>query len=111
MEFLGQIIPGTNIPESLGFEVVDVVKEPVSQLELLELGDPFPILQPVAKHATGTNLNLFPQVANLPEVKSFVMEHYFGGLDVRPTFYAIRETMNTSDLVMWWLIEGVQGIK
>ncbi|MBT6103448.1 MAG: hypothetical protein HOH62_06050 [Verrucomicrobia bacterium] len=111
VEFLGQIMPGTNIPESLGFEVVDVVKEPVSQLELVELGDPFPILQPVAKHAAGTNLNLFPQVANLPEGKSFVMEHYFGGLDVRPTFYAIRETMNTSDLIMWWLIEGVQGIK
>ena len=54
VEFLGQIMPGTNIPESLGFEVVDVVKEPVSQLELVERGDPFPILQPEAKHAAGT---------------------------------------------------------
>ena len=41
----------------------------------------------------------------------YVYEHHGIKDNVRPTFYGIRETINDSELILWWMYKGRQGIK
>jgi hypothetical protein len=111
MDLLGSTIPGTQIHQSLGFEIVDVIKRPNLEKQRVELGDEFPVLQPVAEVGKGVNLNLFPVVANFPNGNEFIYQHYGMSKNQRATYYAVRKTLNQNDLILWWMVEGLQGIK
>ena len=76
MDLLGSPIPGTEIQQSLGFEIVDVIKRPNLEEKRVELGVEFQVLQPVAEVGEGVNLNLFPVVANFPNGNEFIYQHY-----------------------------------
>ena len=115
VELLGTNKPGENIPQSLDHEIVDVIKQPNLQRERVELGDPFPILEPLDNKdelkEAGINLNLFPQFSSSSGGRNYVYQHFGANSDRRSTFYAVKETINDTELILWWLIEGKQGIK
>ncbi len=102
MELLGTPNELTQIPEHLGYEIVDVVKSPVMETHAkIELGESLPIL------VTGPdNLELLPRVANLPEGDAFIHRHYASS-ESQPTFYAKKKTINRNDLIH--LVDGGGG--
>jgi hypothetical protein len=110
VEFLGSPDSLTGIPEYLGFEVVDIVKQPTPVDESVELGDPLPVLlDPIE------SLAMTPRLVNAVSGDVFVYRH-FGALDPNSAgdlsqsiLYARRETVNVNDLLVWWLETGVQG--
>ncbi|MDA7627077.1 hypothetical protein N8843_00425 [Verrucomicrobia bacterium] len=105
MELLGTPNELTQIPEHLGYEIVDVVKSPVMETHAkIELGESLPILV-----TEPNNLELLPRVANLPEGDAFIHRHYASSKS-QPTFYAKKKTINRNDVILWWMEEGEQGI-
>ncbi len=111
VEFLGNMVPGKNFRKSLGFEIVDVKEISSMERAEVELGEPFPVLTSVGQHAEGSNLSLFPKIANTLSGNNFVKRQFSGVNHEGATFYAIQRTFNPNDLIMWWMVEGVQGIK
>ena len=111
VELLGSPDPATGIDTVLGYEIVDVIKSPKLETKKVELGDQFPVLNPIEDVGVGLDLNLIPVVANLPGGKDFIYEHFARTESDRPAYYAIKETQNDTDLLVWWLIEGNQGIR
>ena len=105
MELLGTPNELTQIPEHLGYEIVDVVKSPVMETHAtIELGESLPILV-----SRPDNLELVPRVANLPEGDAFIHRHYASS-ESQATFYAKKKTINRNDMILWWMEEGEQGI-
>jgi hypothetical protein len=86
----------------LGFEIIDVLKFPVPENITVELGE---IITP----GNGAS-DLLAKAADQVSMSEFYHEHYVTGVDV-PTIYAIRETINANDLLLYWLIEGVEGVR
>ena len=111
VELLGTKKAGAKWKQSLGFEIVDVIKDPTLQIESVELGEPFPVLQAIGKANISQNPNLFPTFSSTTGGRDFVNLHYGSNPSSRATFYAVKETKNDSDLMLWWLAEGLQGIK
>ena len=111
LELLGPINPVTGKSTALGFEIVDVVKHPKLERAYVELGDELPVLEPIVDVGAIENLSLIPYVSNLPEGKDYVYENFDRKEADKPTLHAIKETKNATDLIIWWLIEGNQGIR
>ncbi len=86
----------------LGFEVIDVLKFPVPENLIVELGEEI-------TPGNGAS-DLLAKAADQVSMSEFYHEHYVTGVDT-PTIYAIRETINANDLLLYWLIEGVEGIR
>ncbi|MGK0238287.1 MAG: hypothetical protein ACI92G_001752 [Candidatus Pelagisphaera sp.] len=118
LEYLGTANPETGIPEHLGFEVVDIIKRATPKDETTELGEPLPVeTTEVVVDGSVVTERLAPQLANLQEGDKFVFRHVTSAdagsaSDLtNAVLYARRETVNVNDLVIWWLEEGVQGIR
>lgn len=91
--------------EFLGFEIVDVRREPAPAEVTVELGEvltPFP-------EGTEEDSDLWPEpILSLGE--TFVYQHGVSGSD-RPAYYAARATVNRNDLQVHWMEEGVAGLR
>ncbi|HKX63195.1 MAG TPA: hypothetical protein VJS65_15145, partial [Verrucomicrobiae bacterium] len=104
MELLGDVRgPGTR--QHLGFEIVDVVRQPAPHDITIELGEKltgYPGGRP-------SDAGLFPEPL-FQFGQDFVFQHSPSG-SPRPTYYATRETRNQNDLQVHWLEEGLEGLK
>jgi hypothetical protein len=89
----------------LGFEIVDVVRQPNPADVTTELGEPLTAHQ----NDIPDDSDLFPEPVT--EVgRTFTYRHTVSGTD-RPIYYATRETANVNDLPVHWLETGLQGLR
>ncbi len=104
MELLGDF-RGAGTRQHLGFEIVDVVRQPAPSDVTVELGEP------LTAYPGGIpgDAELFPEPLFFVG-ESFAYQHNPGGR-VRPDFYATRETRNQNDLQVHWLEEGLEGLR
>jgi hypothetical protein len=104
VEYLGSISAANPLPEHLGFEVVDVARGPQVETSTAELGER---IAPLFRASDA--LELTPMVANSPEGEEFMLQDFSagGGISV---LYAVKETRNPNDFVLWWLEPGEQGV-
>lgn len=104
VELLGDPRPDGVSREFLGFEIVDVIKQPNPSDVITELGDRLTAYQ----DGLPDDANLFPEP--LQQVnQNFAYRHSVGGTG-RFNYYAVRETANQNDFQMHWLEEGSQGL-
>ncbi|MBL9129041.1 MAG: hypothetical protein JNL97_15435, partial [Verrucomicrobiales bacterium] len=107
LEFLGASTSDGSRLEHLGFEIVDVVREPVPFDMTAELGDritAFPGGVP-----SDVELDLEP-VAVQDVRTQFAYRQIRPGTE-RTDFFAVRETRNQNDLLIHWLEEGAAGLR
>ncbi|MDB4796831.1 hypothetical protein OAG77_01390, partial [bacterium] len=105
MEILGDVVSvdgDTTIREHLGFEVLDVTKYPSPDDRTVELGELIT--------SGDADSGLFPKAVDPLTSSSFFYQQSIEGVEI-PSFYATRETENSNDLLIHWLIEGVEGIR
>jgi hypothetical protein len=104
VELLGDV-RGPNARQHLGFEIVDVIRQPAANDVTIELGEK---LTAYPDNTPGDDA-LFPEPLLLVG-QTFTFRHTPGG-STRPNFYANRETQNQNDLQVHWLEEGLEGLK
>ncbi len=104
VELLGDVQPNHN-RQHLGFEIVDVIRQPSPEDVTIELGEP------LTAYAGGVpgDAALFPEPV-LQVEQAFTFQFSPNG-SRRPTLYAIRETVNQNDVLVHWLEEGLQGLR
>ncbi len=103
VEFLGDASPDGRTREHLGYEIVDVIKQPVANDMTVELGER--LVPPPPESAD----ELFAEpVVSLDS--TFVYRHNVAATG-RRDLYATRETTNPNDCLVHWLEAGVAGIK
>jgi len=108
MELLGDVtgldVTGLNTRQHLGFEIVDVIRQPAPNDVTIELGEK------LTAYPDGTpdDADLFPEPLFVIG-QSFTFQHNPSG-STRPTYYAVRETANQNDLQVHWLEEGLEGL-
>lgn len=104
VELLGDV-RSANTRQHLGFEIVDVIRQPTPNDVTVELGEK------LTAYAGGTpsDAGLFPEPLLLVG-QSYTFQHNPGG-STRPTYYATRETRNQNDLQVHWLEEGLEGLR
>ena len=100
MELLGDVT-GLNTRQHLGFEIVDVVRQPAPNDVTIELGEKLTAYP----DGTPSDFDLFPEPLILVG-QSFTFQHNAGG-STRPTFYATRETANQNDPCPGWRHETI----
>ena len=104
MELLGDVRTGNN-RQHLGFEIVDVIRQPAPNDVTIDLGEVLTAYPPGGL----SDADLFPEP--LQQLgQSFTFQHNPGG-SPRSTYYAVRETVNLNDLQFHWLEDGLQGLK
>jgi subtilisin-like proprotein convertase family protein len=103
VEFLGDASPDGRTREHLGFELVDVVKQPVMSDITVELGER--LVPPAPESAD----ELFAQPITTLDAL-FVYRHT-QPVSGRLNLYAVRQTTSPNDSLVHWLEEGVAGIK
>ncbi|MCC6233163.1 MAG: hypothetical protein IT580_11005 [Verrucomicrobiales bacterium] len=90
--------------EALGFEIVDVFREPAPEDVTVDIGERIPA------YADGRpDLDLTPEAVQ-DVARQFAYRKVRAGTDDWE-FIATRETENANDLLMHWLEEGVAGIR
>ncbi len=93
---------GTHVP--LGFEVVDVLQQPVPRDVRVELGER--VVPPDAESPEDMDPEPLAQPGGLPF--AFM---YNTGSGKRTAYYATRETQNLNDYLVYWMESGVAGIR
>lgn len=106
VELLGDTRPDGRTKQHLGFEIVDVIKQPNPAEVTVELGDPLRAF---------ANLNqddraLFPEPIIRVGTETFTYQQTIAGTD-RPRFLATRETVNQNDVLFHWMQKGVENIR
>ena len=105
MEILGDVVSTdgtTTVREHLGFEILEVTKYPTPDDLTVELGEVIT--------SGDSDSGLFPKAVDALTSSSFYYQQVLEGVEI-PIFYATRETENANDLLIHWLIEGVEGIR
>ncbi len=104
MEILGDV-RGANTRQHLGFEIIDVIRQPAANDVTIELGEK------LTAYPGGVpgDAQLFPEPL-LFVGQNFTFQHNPAG-NTKPNYYAIRETINQNDLQVHWLEEGLEGLK
>ena len=103
VEFLGDSRPDGRTREHLGYEIVDVVKQPVAADIHVELGER--LVPPAPESAD----DLYAEPV-LTMDSLFVYRHTQAATG-RLNLYATRETTSPNDSLVHWLEAGVAGIK
>ncbi|MBM3880723.1 MAG: hypothetical protein FJ387_13575 [Verrucomicrobia bacterium] len=103
IELLGNPQGSSETSPHLGFEIVDVFKQPTPTDVTIELGERLTPPPP------GDLIALDPEPIDQGGA-SFAYQHRIEG-SPRPEYYATRETVNLNDYLVHWLEEGVQGLK
>lgn len=103
-ELLGDVQPNRS-RQHLGFEIVDVIRQPNPEDVTVELGEQLTGYQ----NGVPGDAGLFPEPV-LQVGQAFTFQFSPSG-SPRPVFYAIRETANQNDVLVHWLEEGLQGLR
>lgn len=104
VELLGDARSDGQSREQLGFEIVDVLKQPTPLDVSIDLGER--ILPP----APGSVDHLFPEPIVQGSMLPFAYQQNVpGSEDIR--LYAIRETLNVNDYLVHWMETGEVGLK
>ena len=103
VELLGDARPGTETRVPLGFEIVDVIQQPVPLEQTCELGER--LLPPEG----GSLADLRPEEIQQGPGLPFNYVHFSPG-SMLPQLYASRVTQNPNDCLVHWLETGVQEI-
>ena len=106
VELLGDTRPDGRTKQHLGFEIVDVIKQPNPAEVTTELGEQLRAFADPAQNDSA----LFPDPILRFGTDSFTYEQAIVGTD-RRRFFALRETVNQNDVLFHWLQEGVQNIR
>ena len=104
MEILGDVVStdgAVTVREHLGFEILEVNKYPTAGNLTAELGE---LITPGVEDSP-----LVPVAVDPLSSRAFFYEHSVEGVGFG-AFYAVRETENANDLLIHWLLEGVEGI-
>ncbi len=104
VELLGDVRSGT-AREHLGFEILDVSRQPAPDDVTVELGERLTSYQDNAPD----DEDLFPEPL-LQTGQGFTFRFNPNG-SVKPVFYANRETVNQNDLQVHWMQEGLAGLR
>lgn len=103
MELLGDIT-GPNTRRHLGFEIVDVFKQPRANELVAELGDR---IMPYADGNHDLDLSAAPLLDSVST--SFL---YRQPIDAeRSDYFAVKETVNPNDALVHWLEPGIEGLR
>ncbi|MBI4660165.1 MAG: hypothetical protein HY735_15100, partial [Verrucomicrobia bacterium] len=105
LELLGDEREDRQTRVHLGFEIVDVVRQPNPSDVTVHLGEPLTAYP----DGSPNDSDLFPDPV-LQIGRSFTYRHTISGTD-RPVYYATRETRNINDLPVHWLETGLQGLR
>ena len=105
LELLGDLREDKVSRQHLGFEIVDVTREPTPHDVAVELGERLTAFE----GGNPDDSDLFPEPIPNP-AQSFAYQHNINGTE-RVEFYAARETANLNDLQVHWMEEGLAGLK
>ncbi|MCX7867398.1 MAG: hypothetical protein N2438_09770, partial [Limisphaera sp.] len=105
VELLGETEPGGRTRRPLGFEIVDVIREPNPADVTAELGEPLTAYPP---EEARDDSQLYPELVRGSE--SFVYQH-FPTDGPRPIVFATRETRNRNDVQVHWTETGLEGLR
>ncbi|MBC8003340.1 MAG: hypothetical protein H7X97_12205, partial [Opitutaceae bacterium] len=105
LELLGDVREDGVTRRHLGFEVVDVVRQPNPKDVTTELGDRLTAY----KNGDPDDSHLFPEPIQVVG-STFAYRHNINGSE-RVEYFATRETRNLNDLQVHWLEEGIEGLK
>lgn len=104
VELLGDVRSGT-AREHLGFEIVDITREPAAEDVTVELGERLTAYQ---DNSPGDD-DLYPEPVGTAG-QQFTFRYSPLG-SVKPVFYANRLTQNANDLPVHWLEESLAGLR
>ncbi len=105
VELLGETEAGGRTRRPLGFEVVDVVREPQPADVIAELGE---ALTAYAPEENQDDSALYPEPVSGSQ--DFIFQQFISDAP-RPVIYATRETRNRNDVQVHWLETGVEGLR
>jgi hypothetical protein len=104
LELLGDLRPDGQTREQLGFEIVDVFKQPSPLDVRIELGDR------VTPPPPGSVEELTPEPVLQIGAPAYAYQHHISGSENFELF-ATRETQNVNDYLVHWMETGVVGLK
>src|ERR1043166_287645 len=104
LELLGDPHPDGVTREQLGYEIVDVFKQPTPEDVRIELGDR------VTPPAPGSLDDLTPEPVLQIGTPTFAYNHNRSGSDAVEIF-AVRETSNDNDYLIHWMETSLVGLK
>jgi hypothetical protein len=104
LELLGDLRPDGQTREQLGFEIVDVIKQPSPLDVTTELGDRVP------PPAPGSLDELTPEPVLQIGAPNFAYQHTIAGTE-NAELFATRETENVNDYLVHWMEVGEVGLK
>ncbi len=108
LELLGDSRTDGNSRESLGYELVEILREPMPADVTVLLGER------IVPPAPGDLASLTPLPPLEITASAFAYEHVMAGAEVgaqTKALYAVKETQNLNDYRMHWMEEGLQGIQ
>ncbi len=117
VELLGDANPDKRSRKHLGFEIVDILQQPSPQNLVVELGErlwPYGV-----QRRSGTNVFDFADLSAggedlipdpIQKVGDRFIEANTPSTAQTRELYAIRETKNQNDALVYWLEEGVEGL-
>lgn len=105
LELLGDTREDGRTRRHLGFEIVDVIRQPNATDVSIELGERI-----MAFPDGRDDSNLTPEPLGQVGLQSFLYQHHLAGTD-QSRFYAARETKNLNDVLVHWLEEGLEGLR
>jgi hypothetical protein len=104
VELLGDSRPDGQSREQLGFEIVDVIKQPTPLDVRIDLGDR------ITPPAPGTVAELTPEPIIQGATPPFAYQQNIAGSE-ELRLHAIRETLNVNDYLIHWMEQGEVGLK
>lgn len=102
MELLGQTVMGSR-RKHLGFEIVDIYKEPIPEDISIDLGDRI-----TAYDDGRDDLALNPEPVFQGGLIEFLRQDISHGVE---SYYAVRETFSLNDALVFWMRPGEQEIE
>jgi Concanavalin A-like lectin/glucanases superfamily len=104
MELLGDTIEGSR-RQHLGFEIVDVIRQPSPDDVTVELGERLTAYP----GGVPSDADLFPEPLSLVG-QPFAFRHNISGSS-RVEYFATRETQFLNDYLVYWIEEGREGLR
>ncbi|MGA4577227.1 hypothetical protein [Limisphaera sp. VF-2] len=105
VELLGEAEPGGRTRRPLGYEIVDVIREPQPADVTTELGE---VLTAYPLEEQQDDSALYPDL--VAGSQDFVYQHFLSDAP-RPLVFATRETLNRNDVQVHWLETGIEGLR
>lgn len=104
VELLGDSNPDGISRKHLGFEIVEILQRPTPQDINIDLGE----RMPAYSDPTRDDSKLYPEPVEQLGMK-FIETVTVNG-NKPPVLYAVRETRNLNDVLVYWMESGVQGL-